>query len=206
MQRKDDQTVGFSVSRAVARRSRSRGAISPDGTQVLMETLDGEGKPRLWLAPFDRRSPPRLIPGVEGRSANFSASGEIFFRHTEGASGYLYRVRPDGTGLRKALEQPVFYLNRFSPDGRWIEAWAPHAGIQGAIVQMFPLDGGSPIVIGATLICSGRAAETRYGSQPGQFPMAGPISFHCRLQRCCHRYLRVDFVPSRKLPACLVRA
>ena len=73
-----------------------------------MEAPDGEGKPRLWLAPFDRRSPPRQIPGVEGRSAHFGPSGEIFFRHTEGSSGFVYRVRPDGTGLRKALEQPVF--------------------------------------------------------------------------------------------------
>ena len=44
--------------------------ISPDGKQVVMEAPDGEGKPRLWLAPLDRRSPPRQIPGVEGRSAH----------------------------------------------------------------------------------------------------------------------------------------
>ena len=121
-----------------------------DGKQVVMEAPDGEGKPRLWVAPFDRRSPPRQIPGVEGRSAQFGPSGEIFFRYTEGSSGFVYRVRPDGTGLRKALEQPVLYLVAVSPDGRWIEAWAPTPGTGLSAVQVFPLAGGSPIVIGGT--------------------------------------------------------
>jgi eukaryotic-like serine/threonine-protein kinase len=124
-------------------------AISTDGKEVVMEAPDGEGKPRLWLAPFDRRSPPRQIPGVEGRSAQFGPSGEIFFRYTEGSSGFVYRVRPDGTGLRKALEQPVFFLTAVSPDGRWIEAWARNPGNGLSAVQMFPLGGASPVVIGS---------------------------------------------------------
>ena len=78
--------------------------ISADGRQVVMEALTSEGKPRLWLAPFDRRSPPRQIPNVEGRTPRFGPSGEIFFAYE--VSGFVYRVRPDGTGLRKALEQP----------------------------------------------------------------------------------------------------
>jgi Tol biopolymer transport system component len=129
-------------------------AISRDGKQVVMEAPDGEGKPRLWLAPLDRRSPPRQIPGVEGRDAQFGPGGEIFFRYAEGSSGFVYRVRPDGTGLRKALEQPVFTLNVFSPDGGWIQAWARNPATGRSAVQMFPLAGGSPIVIGATTFLS----------------------------------------------------
>lgn len=125
-------------------------AISRDGKQIVMEAPDSEGKPRLWLAPLDRRSPPRQIPGVEGRSAQFGPSGEIFFRYTEGSSGFVYRVMPDGTGLRKALEQPVFHLVAVSPDGRWIEAWARNPAAGRSAVQMFPLAGGSPIFIGGT--------------------------------------------------------
>jgi serine/threonine protein kinase len=126
--------------------------ISADGKQVVMEADDGEGKPRLWLAPFDRRSPPRQIPSVEGRSAHFGPSGEIFFRHAEGFSWFVYRVWPDGTGLRKALEQPVLLLNGVSPDGRWIEAWAPLQGNRPAAVQMFPLGGGSSFVTGGNAL------------------------------------------------------
>ncbi|MBC7853330.1 MAG: protein kinase, partial [Pirellulaceae bacterium] len=124
-------------------------AISKDGKQVVMEAPDGEGKPRLWVAPFDRRSPPRQIPGVEGRSAQFGPGGEIFFRYTEGSSGFVYRVRPDGTGLRKALEPPIFVLMTVSPDGDWILAWAPNAATGLSGVQLFPLGGGAPVVIGS---------------------------------------------------------
>ena len=56
--------------------------ISADGRQVVMETADSDGKPRLWLAPFDRSSPPRQIPNVEGGSPRFGPGGEIYFRQT----------------------------------------------------------------------------------------------------------------------------
>src|SRR5207253_5791718 len=40
--------------------------ISPDGHRLVMASLDSAGKLRLWLAPLDRRSPPRQIPRIEG--------------------------------------------------------------------------------------------------------------------------------------------
>jgi serine/threonine protein kinase/Tol biopolymer transport system component len=123
--------------------------ISADSKQIVMETEDSEGKPRLWLAPFDRRSPPRQIPNVEGRQAKFGPGGEIFFRRSEGSSAFLYRIDQDGLGLRKAVEQPVLSLSNVSPDGRWIEAWAPLPGNRPSAVQMFPLGGGTPVVIGS---------------------------------------------------------
>jgi Tol biopolymer transport system component len=122
--------------------------ISPDSRQVVLEVADAEGKLQLWLAPFDRQSPPRQIPGVEGGNAYFGPSGEILLRHREGSSAFVYRVRPDGTGLRKALEQPVITLGNVSPDGRWICVWASLPGNGPSAVQMLPLDGGSPVVIG----------------------------------------------------------
>jgi Periplasmic component of the Tol biopolymer transport system len=123
--------------------------ISPDGRQVVLEAPDAAGKPRLWIAPFDRQSPPSPIPNVEGRMALFGPSGEIFFRHIEGSSSFAYRVRPDGTELRKAIEQPILAASGVSPDGRWIEAWAPLPGNRPSAVQIFPLRGGSPVVIGS---------------------------------------------------------
>ena len=44
----------------------------------------GGGKLRLWLAPLDRRSPPRQIPNIEGEQPVFGATGEIFFRSDRG--------------------------------------------------------------------------------------------------------------------------
>jgi YD repeat-containing protein len=132
--------------------------ISPDDRQVVMETADREGKPRLWLAPLDRSSPPHQIPNVVGGSPRFGPDGEIFFRRrAEGSSqeggmagspGFIYRVRLDGTGMRKALEQEILMFYGVSPDGRWIGAWAPLPGNGPPSNQAFPLDGNPPIALG----------------------------------------------------------
>ena len=132
--------------------------ISADGRWVAMETADGEGKPRLWLAPLDRSSPPHQIPNVVGGSPRFGPDGEIFFRRRaegssqeegmEGSPGFVYRVRPDGTGMRKAVEQEILVLWRVSPDGRWISAWAPLPGNGPPSGQAFSLDGKPPVNIG----------------------------------------------------------
>jgi Tol biopolymer transport system component len=122
--------------------------ISVDGRLVVLSTTDSEDKPRLWVMPFDRSSPPVQIPNVEGASPKFGAGNDIFFRHLDGKSVFVYRIHPDGSGLRKALLPPVFVLNAVSPDGRWILAWAPLGGNGPPSYQALPLDGGTPIQIG----------------------------------------------------------
>jgi hypothetical protein len=88
------------------------------------------------------------MPNVEGGQPRFLPGGDILFRHLEGMSTFVYRVHPDGTGLRKALEEPVFLLNAVSPDGRWIVAWGPLPGNGPPSIQAFPLDGGPAIQFG----------------------------------------------------------
>jgi Tol biopolymer transport system component len=128
--------------------------ISADGRLVVMSTTDREGRQRLWVMPFDRSSPPVQIPNVEGASPKFGGSEDIFFRHRDGKSLVVYRVHPDGNGLRKALTPPVFLTNSVSPDGRWIVAWAPLGGNGPPSFQAFPLDGGTPIQIGTFIYVS----------------------------------------------------
>ena len=128
--------------------------ISSDGRLVVMSTTDGEGKPRLWLMPFDRSSPPVQIPNVEGASPKFGAGDDIFFRHLDGTSVFVYRVHPDGTELRKAFSAPVFLTYPVSPDGRWIVAWAPIGGSGPPSMQAFPLNGGTPIQLGNFIFVS----------------------------------------------------
>ena len=122
--------------------------ISDDGRQVVMSTTDREGKLRLWVTPFDRSSAPMQIPNVEGASPRFGAGGEIFFLHLDGKSMFVYRVHPDGTGLRKALPSPVLLMDSVSPDGQLIVAWAALSGDGSPLIQAFRLDGGPSIPIG----------------------------------------------------------
>ena len=119
--------------------------VSADGQQVVLETEDHERKPQLWLASFERQSPPRPVPNVEGRQPRFGPSGEIFFR---GSDGFVYRVQPDGTGMQKALEQPILILLTVSPDGRWLVGLSRPPGNGQAVIHAFPLGGGPPVRIG----------------------------------------------------------
>ena len=128
----------------IANISRGGFDISPDGREVVVVTADREGKYRLWLVPLDRRTPPRQIPNVEGSEPGFGPTGEIFFRAVEGDTAFVYRVREDGTGLRKAIEQPASQIVAISPDGRWLAVWAALPGMGTAA---YPLGGGSPVRI-----------------------------------------------------------
>ncbi len=112
--------------------------ISPDGRQVVVASLDGGGKSRLWLAPLDRRSPPRQIPNIEGEQPVFGATGEIFFRGVDGTSSFLYRVQEDGGQLRKAFDVPIVGLSGESPDRNWLSL-----GSGGVVI--FRVDGGAPL-------------------------------------------------------------
>jgi hypothetical protein len=75
-----------------------------------------------------------------------STRGLIFIR----TSGFVYRVRPDGTGIRKAIEQQILLLTAVSRDGRWLVGWSPLSGNEGTVTQAFPLAGGPPIQITAS--------------------------------------------------------
>ena len=117
--------------------------FSPDGRQMVVATRDRDDKRRLWLVPLDRQSPPRQIPNVVyegGITSVFWRADEVFFYASEGDSGFAYRVREDGTALRKAIAQPISSLLGVSPDGQWLVAW------DGAAVA-HRTDGGTPVRI-----------------------------------------------------------
>jgi Tol biopolymer transport system component/tRNA A-37 threonylcarbamoyl transferase component Bud32 len=123
---------------AVARTGYGSYDISPDGRQVVVASPDGDGKLRLWLAPLDRRAPPRQISNIEGEQPVFGATGEIFFRSVEGTASFLYRVQEDGSQLRKAFDVPIVALSAESPDHNWLALGAGG-------VTIFRVDGGAPL-------------------------------------------------------------
>ena len=61
-----------------------------------------------------------------------------------------YGVRPDGTGMRKVFDQPVYGVDGISRDGRWIRAFAIPAENEGPSWLALPLDGGRPVRIGGS--------------------------------------------------------
>ena len=54
-------------------------AISRDEKEVAFTTTNADGQSQIWLAPLDRRTPPRLIVET-GDQVSFGAPGELIFR------------------------------------------------------------------------------------------------------------------------------
>jgi serine/threonine protein kinase len=128
--------------------------LSDDGRQVVMEVADSDGKPRLWLAPLDRSGPPHQIPNAEGGQPKFEQGGTILFRQSTGQSvmagttGLIYRIRPDGSGIEKAIEQPILAFENVSPDRKWLQVWASVGSNGAPAAQAIPLKGGPPTILG----------------------------------------------------------
>jgi hypothetical protein len=92
----------------------------------------------LWIAPLDRRSPPRKLSVRQSSGLAVSANGDMFYTAQAGNGNSLYRVRPDGIE-QKLLDLPAEPVRGFSvsPDGRWAAfPWG-----------VYPLGGGSPVAV-----------------------------------------------------------
>lgn len=129
--------------------------ISHDGKRILFVATDTQDKPHLWLAPLDRRFPPREIPSSAPSTAVFGARDDLFVVEAEGANYYLYRMKEDGTEKRKVVEVP---MTRYvllgdtvdvSADGRWvsISVALPITDEKLFTVSAYPVDGGDALRI-----------------------------------------------------------
>jgi len=122
--------------------------ISRDGRRVLFSAMDSEVKSRVWLAPTDRSSAPRQVPGVEGDMPYFGPPGELVFHSIEGNASFAYRVHEDGTGKQKLSPLEITQVQGFSPDGQLVIAFSrTNRGKPNAGTNAFPTSGGPPIPI-----------------------------------------------------------
>ena len=99
--------------------------LSRDGKRILFSALDSDHKNRLWIVPTDRHTPPQQVPNAEGDMAYFGPNGELIFHALEGTSTYAFRIREDGTGLRKLTKRQVSQIQGVSPNGQWVMVMSP---------------------------------------------------------------------------------
>ena len=98
-------------------------AISRDEKEVAFTTTNADGASQIWLAPLDRRTPPRLI--VEnGDQVSFGAPGELIFRSLAKGNA-LARIKIDGTGFERIPTVSFLDKGEVSPDGEWVIIQAP---------------------------------------------------------------------------------
>jgi eukaryotic-like serine/threonine-protein kinase len=121
-------------------------SISADSQRVVFVASDDAGRTHVWLAAVDASSAPRRLASMNSNVAYFNAGGSVILDSQAPASErFIYRVRDDGSDLRKVLPTPNLVLFAVSPDGRWLSAETP---TQFGATWAYPADGGPP-----TLIC-----------------------------------------------------
>ena len=122
-------------------------AISLDGKRVGFVAVDAEGKASIWEASLDRRFAPRqLAPAIAEARPIFDGAGDLFFAAADGKLNYVYRIKEDGTGLQKAIPDPIVFFGGVSPDSKWVVALAAGPGEEpSAAVVAYPAGGGAPM-------------------------------------------------------------
>jgi len=114
--------------------------IAPDGELVAFTALDAEETSHVWVAPLDRRTPPKQLTSTVAHMPCFGPRGDVYFAAHEGDLESVYSVGPDGTEPRKMNLGPGADPKNISPHGDWwLFGFAP--------VVAFPTQGGPPIRI-----------------------------------------------------------
>jgi Tol biopolymer transport system component len=130
-------------------------SVAPDGQRVACSALDGAGKSHLWMAWIDRHEPPQQISSGLSESEDipiFASNGDLFYRGSNGASHYLYRIRKGENAPEKVTRDAVVEPQSVSPDGRWAVAQValPGSEVSRGVVA-YPTQGGAPLPICRTL-------------------------------------------------------
>jgi len=121
--------------------------ISDEG-RLLVSAKDADGKPRLWLAPLDQRSPPRQIAGIESTWARFGPSGDVLFLAKDGENQFLFRIRGDGSGLQKVTSETIQDIYSVARGGEWVSGLGTITGKDpGSFVFAYSTAGRSPVPI-----------------------------------------------------------
>ena len=111
--------------------------MSRDETEVAFTTTDSGGASQIWLAPLDRRTPPRRI--ADGDQVSFGAQGDLVFRSLEGTTNFPVRIKKDGSGREPVTSAPILEKFGLSPDGEWVTALTGPGEL-----SLVPLNGGAP--------------------------------------------------------------
>ena len=103
--------------------------VSADGKQIVFDSVDAHGEPRLWVASLDRRSSPRRLESDSPETNPvFGPGGDLFFWAQEGGISYLYHRPLEGGQRKKVTPVPAPQFQTISADGKWVVAEAPISG------------------------------------------------------------------------------
>jgi len=118
--------------------------FSPDEKEVVFTSREQGGESQIWLAPLDRRTPPRPVTR-SGDQVSFGADGDIIFRALEEKTNGLFRIKRDGTERERITKESVLDKFGVSPDGKWVLIHSPgNSADPNAAVLAVPIGRGLP--------------------------------------------------------------
>jgi serine/threonine protein kinase len=83
--------------------------LSPDGTQLVYTTPEEDPQPGIWIAPLDRRTPPRQLTHDREFRARFGPNGQIIYLSSTQPL-HLMRMNQDGSDQRQISPDSIIYL------------------------------------------------------------------------------------------------
>jgi Tol biopolymer transport system component len=115
--------------------------ISDDESEVAFTSRDA-GEPNVWIAPLDRRSPPRqIVSGAD--QVSFGPAGDLIVRSIGAPANALLRISKDGA-RRQPIDAPAVHeKGEVSPDGRWVIVYSPGSSTTEPVATFaVPIEGG----------------------------------------------------------------
>ena len=98
--------------------------IPPDGRELVYAARDHKNRVHLWVVPIDHSLPPKRITPEESDDSNIMCldSGDVAFTREDNGLKFVYRIKPDGSGMQKFFPTPVVDVAAMDPDGNWLAA------------------------------------------------------------------------------------
>jgi Tol biopolymer transport system component/predicted Ser/Thr protein kinase len=125
-------------------------AVSRDEKRIVFAMRDEKGLSHLWIAPTGRRTSPQRLESQESEdSPFFLPDGDLIYRGNRGGKNYLYTKKPDGTGEKRVIDEPILDVETLSPDGKWVIAARGNLNDEEHTYQVlaYPTGGGTPVVM-----------------------------------------------------------
>jgi Tol biopolymer transport system component len=140
-------------------------SISADGRRVVFVAAGENGRAPVWLASLNGSTPPRQLTTLDGWMAYFGAPNEVVFTGQEESAVFIYRVKEDGSELRKVVSDSNMALG-ISPDGQWVAGVGLTLETRNGLT-LYPVAGGSP-----TLVCESCSPPAGIDNGPAPSPVS----------------------------------
>ena len=94
--------------------------ISADGQRVVFVASDEKGHAPVWLASLNGPTAPRRLATLNAWEAYFGAPGEVVFDAEEKGTLFVFRVKEEGSELRRMFPTANLFTFGVSPEEKYI--------------------------------------------------------------------------------------